>query len=141
MLTYTLLSHSAWAASVLGLQPGKRGTYIFRLYVAFFLSGLLHAVPAWAISRTDGQSMAYFLLQAVGITIEEVVGRPLGRRLGLAGEGWKGYLGRAIAWLWTATFMGVTNVVFVEGLVATGMQPMLKAGNLAMWVGLGKTRG
>jgi hypothetical protein len=139
MLTYTLLSHSAWAANTLRLKRGARGTYFFRLFVAFFLSGLLHAVPAWAVSRTDAQAMAYFLLQAVGIVVEEAVGRSLGRWCGLCGEGWRGTMGRALAWAWTIVWMAGSNVLFVEGMVAIGMKPMIRGVDLAGWVGLGES--
>jgi hypothetical protein len=132
MLTRMIISHSNYLCNLLRLSSKNKAAWLIRVYVAFFLSGLLHAVPAWAISRTDGANMAYFMAQAVGITIEEVVWRPWGGRLGIARRGRAGeaeegkrWIGVALGWVWTAVWFGLTNVIFVEGLVVTGMQPLV----------------
>ncbi|KAF8535115.1 membrane bound O-acyl transferase family-domain-containing protein [Trichophaea hybrida] len=133
MLTRTIFSHTNYLCKLLGLSPDKKSAWLLRVYVAFFLSGVLHSVPVWAISRTDGANMLFFMAQAVGITIEEVVWRPLGRNLGIArpenkyrevDEG-KRWIGITLGWVWTAIWFSLMNVVFVEGLVAAGMKPLV----------------
>ncbi|KAA8897512.1 hypothetical protein FN846DRAFT_963550, partial [Sphaerosporella brunnea] len=69
LLAFPFRAHSSWAADGLGLKRGGAARYIFTVFASFFLSGLLHAVPAWVVSGTDAQSMAYFLLQGVGIVL------------------------------------------------------------------------
>ncbi|KAI5819611.1 hypothetical protein BZA77DRAFT_158643 [Pyronema omphalodes] len=120
MITHMLISHGDWVAGILGCKKGSKAGWFVRLYTAFFLSGFHHSVPAWAISRTDGGSMCFFMLQAVGITIEEVIWRPLGRKLGI-----RGLPAKILGFVWTWTWFGLTGVVFCEGLVAIGMKPLV----------------
>jgi hypothetical protein len=120
MLTHMVISHGDWIAGVLGCTKGSKAGWFVRLYTAFFLSGLHHSVPAWVISRTDGGSMCFFMLQAVGITMEEAIWKPLGRRLGV-----RGLLVKVLGLVWTLAWFGLTGVVFCEGLVAIGMKPLI----------------
>jgi len=106
-----VLSHASYFSRVLGV----RRSHLFTVFTGFTLSGLLHAVPAWTISRSDGGMMFYFLLQAVGIGIEELIFACIG----------DGKLSRAFGWAWTFSWFAVTNIFFVEGLVVIGMQPIV----------------
>jgi hypothetical protein len=64
--------------------------------------------------------MCFFMLQAVGITMEEAIWKPLGRRLGV-----RGLLVKVLGLVWTLAWFGLTGVVFCEGLVAIGMKPLI----------------
>lgn len=153
-----VLSHSRFLAELLGVTRDKgRAFYLFHVYVAFLLSGLLHAVPAWVVSRTDGAAMAYFMLQAVGITFEVCFWRPVGKWLGL-GEGMspgvrepiangiaknpederrksrKRALVKTMGFMWTVVWFSITNTVLIEGIVAVGMHPLPDFQGAPWWV-------
>lgn len=64
--------------------------------------------------------MCFFMLQAVGISIEEAIWKPLGQRLGA-----RGWLVKVLGLVWTLTWFGLTNIIFFEGLVAIGMKPLI----------------
>jgi len=94
--------------------------HLLTVLTGFVLSAVLHGVPAWTISRTDGGMTFYFVLQAVGIALEERAWKPLGRVLGVPAAAAK-----AAGFAWTLAWFALTNVLFVEGLVAIGMQPII----------------
>ena len=54
--------------------PKNIFTSRFKLFIAFFLSGLIHHAGEYVIhQRWTGHSMEFFLLQAVAITCEDVI--------------------------------------------------------------------
>jgi len=69
-----LTSHANFLANVLQLPRGTFATY-FKLFTAFFLSGLIHAIGDYMLFQnfSEGTSIQFFLLQAVGITLEDAV--------------------------------------------------------------------
>jgi hypothetical protein len=77
-----LTSHGNFAASALGLPKCQFTTY-FKLYISFLVSGIIHAGGDYIQHQnwTTGQSIKFFLLQAIAITCEDaVVG--IAKRLG-----------------------------------------------------------
>jgi hypothetical protein len=71
-------SHGNFLANALHLPKNKFTTY-FKLFTAFFISGLLHAIAEYAFDHwqnfTEGPvaTIQFFLLQAVGITFEDAI--------------------------------------------------------------------
>ena len=54
--------------------PKNTFTTCFKLFVAFFISGLIHHSAAYILYQNwAGHSMQFFLLQAVGITCEDII--------------------------------------------------------------------
>jgi hypothetical protein len=82
MLRRILTSHANFLANVLHLPKGTFTTY-FKLFTTFFISGLIHATGDYTLLQnfSEGTSIQFFLLQAVGITFEDGV-IALGSRLG-----------------------------------------------------------
>ena len=74
MLRRILTSHVNFIANVLHLPRGTFTTY-FKLFATFFLSGLLHAIGDYILLQnfSQGTSIQFFLLQAVGITFEDAI--------------------------------------------------------------------
>jgi len=69
-----LTSHANFLANVLHLPKGTFATY-FKLFTAFFFSGLVHAVGDYMLFQnfSEGTSIQFFLLQATVITLEDAV--------------------------------------------------------------------
>jgi Membrane bound O-acyl transferase family len=73
MFRKTVTSHANFIAKQLGL-PKNILTTRFKLFIAFFLSGLIHHAGEYVIrQRWTGHSMEFFLMQAVAITCEDVI--------------------------------------------------------------------
>ena len=82
MFRRLLTSNANFLANLLHLPRGTLATY-FKLFMAFFLSGLIHATGDYILFQnfSEGTSVRFFLLQAAGITLEDAV-IALGSRLG-----------------------------------------------------------
>ena len=74
VLRKALTSHSNFFASALRLPRGPITTY-FKLFISFFISGLVHAAGDYIIYQnfSQGKSIQFFTLQAVCITFEDAV--------------------------------------------------------------------
>ena len=74
MLRKNLTSHANFLANTLHLPRGTFTTY-FKLFTAFLISGLLHAIGEHVFYQNfpEGATVQFFLLQAVGITFEDAV--------------------------------------------------------------------
>lgn len=74
MLRRIFTSHSNFLAKALHLPKGTFTTY-FKLFVSFFISGLMHAAPDYIFHQnfSEGTSVRFFILQAVAITFEDTV--------------------------------------------------------------------
>ena len=107
----------------------NRSSYT-QLYVAFFLSGLLHSSGDFMIEkRMVSRSIKFFLLQAVAITFEDLIihlaERSLRRgeielKLGKVGESWAGAVVRVIGYCWVTLWACLTLPVWLDGLNAAG---------------------
>ena len=92
----------------------------FALFVSFFLSGFLHMPGSMtAVPETKPwRSMAFFVFQAVGITIQKEVLKPLLRkRLGST----KGYLFKMVNVLFALAWMYPTAKLFCDDIASTGI--------------------
>ena len=73
MFRKTVTSHANFITKQLRL-PKNIITTRFKLFIAFFLSGLIHHAGEYVIhQRWTGRSMEFFPLQAVAITCEDVI--------------------------------------------------------------------
>ena len=73
MLRKMVTGHSDFIAKQLRLQKGTFTTY-FKLFIAFFVSGLIHEAGDYALhQKWAGYSVKFFLLQAVAITCEDAI--------------------------------------------------------------------
>ncbi|KAF9033406.1 hypothetical protein BDZ89DRAFT_1062878, partial [Hymenopellis radicata] len=89
---------------VLHLQPGTNASSYVQLYVAFFLSGVIHSV-----CEPMRRDFHFFLLQAVAITLEDgiiAIGKKLGVRQGRAIH--------ILGYLWVATWFYHTLPIWWE---------------------------
>ncbi|KAF7292015.1 hypothetical protein MIND_01227200 [Mycena indigotica] len=120
-----LTAHARWLAHrLLGLQRGTKASAYTQLFAVFFLSGTMHVLPEYgALGRWPpaGGGLRFFLLQAVGITLEDFAIRA-GRRIYRAeiirdtAWGWKigGFL-----WLWT--WLALTVPQWLDPLLHAGL--------------------
>jgi hypothetical protein len=82
-----------------------------RLWIAFLLSGILHAGGDYMVSSTfTRHSLPFFLLQAAAITAEEIVLWGF-RKAGIRSSA------RIWGYLWVAVWLNFCSVVFVDGLI------------------------
>ena len=73
MLRKLLTGHADFITKQLRLPKNTFTTY-FKLFIAFFISGLIHHSPEFIIyQKWAGHSMEFFLLQAVAITCEDII--------------------------------------------------------------------
>ena len=74
MLRKALTSHSNFFARALRLPRGPITTY-FKLFISFFISGLVHAAGDYILYQnfSQGKSIQFFILQAACITFEDAV--------------------------------------------------------------------
>ncbi|KAG0707909.1 membrane bound O-acyl transferase family-domain-containing protein [Suillus ampliporus] len=109
-------------SSVLGFKPGTSGSSFAQLYVAFFLSGLVHTGGDIVLSGSSTSpasrtffSMPFFLSQAVAITFEDVFIR-IAKRLGVKYSVWT----RALGYVWVAAWLGWCVPTLVENMIRAG---------------------
>lgn len=103
------------AYDVLCLKKGTKTSFYVQLYVAFALSGIMHAAGDYSSlgNWSEGGALRFFLLQAVGITIETTV-IDIAKRLSVGGS-WH-YVG----YLWVIMWFTYT--------VPHWMDPLHRAG-------------
>ncbi|KAL1747597.1 membrane bound O-acyl transferase family-domain-containing protein [Schizophyllum fasciatum] len=110
-----IISHGKWVAGVLGAAPGTAASSYAQLYTAFVVSGLMHECGDRQLDRAFGQSMSFFLLQALWITFEDgVIG--LGRRLGIR----EGRATRALGGVATLVWFAATTPVLMRVMSDNG---------------------
>jgi len=105
----------------------NRSSYA-QLYIAFFLSGLIHSSGDFMVEkRMVYRSFKFFLLQATIVTFEDFViciGKWLLRRgkieLEKPDELWAGVVVRVIGYCWVTLWASLTFPIFLDGLNATG---------------------
>jgi len=118
------------ANKFLKFPHGTNKSSYAQLYFAFFLSGLIHSAGDFMVEkRIVYRSFKFFLLQAVGITFEDLViriAKSLLRRGGIEikpGEGggsWAGVVVRVIGYCWVALWFCSTMPVWLDELNAIG---------------------
>ena len=86
MFRKVVTDHADFISKQIRLPPKNIFTSRFKLFTAFFLSGLIHHAGEYVIyQRWTGHSMEFFLLQAVAITCEDVI-IALARRAGFSSK-------------------------------------------------------
>ncbi|KAJ7626833.1 membrane bound O-acyl transferase family-domain-containing protein [Roridomyces roridus] len=121
MLHRSLSAHGKFLAhKMLGLTPGTLPSLYIRLYTGFFISALLHyGAESMALHHLRGRALSFFMLQAVGITLEDVIFRlarktPLGRLEGSVGA-------RLVGYAWTLGWFALVLPYWQEPLVRAGL--------------------
>ncbi|KZO97794.1 hypothetical protein CALVIDRAFT_456784, partial [Calocera viscosa TUFC12733] len=103
---------------VLGLQKGNPLLPYVELYLAFFLSGIVHWVGTYAMLRqytAPNMTLLFFLLQATVIALEDFV-VAFGKRMGIKDSWWV----RLLGYVWVAVWMVVLTPVRTEPLIKAG---------------------
>ena len=112
------------ANKFLGLPRGTNLSSYTQLYVAFFLSAILHFSGDFAFEkRIVSRSFRFFLLQAVGITFEDLViytTKRLLRRGGKADIPWIAVVVRVIGYCWVTLWLCWTLPVWLDEFNALG---------------------
>ena len=119
------------ADRILKFPPGTNRSSCAKLYVAFFISGLVHFGGDFILEkRLVYRSFVFFLLQAVVITLEGFVfyiaKRLLWRegvelKLGTAGESWVAAAVRVFGYCWVTIWFCLTLPVWADGVHAAGV--------------------
>jgi len=118
-------------ANKLKLPPGSNQSSYTQLYVAFFLSGILHFSGDFVLEkRMVYRSFKFFLLQAVAITFEDLViyiAKRLLRRgevelkPGRVDESWAETAVRVMGYCWVTLWFCLTLPVWVDELNSIGV--------------------
>ncbi|KAJ7060226.1 membrane bound O-acyl transferase family-domain-containing protein [Mycena amicta] len=114
-----LSSHGKFLAHrVLRFQRGSVASAYTQLFVAFFVSGVMHYFPEYmALRHWGGGGLRFFVLQAVGISVEESI-VALGRRLGL--ERWP-IPWKLLGYFWVWTWFAFTAPRWLDPLLHVGV--------------------
>lgn len=107
-------------STTIGFKRGTLGSSYTQLYVAFFLSGLIHTAGDVVLSHTSTASrpffsMQFFLLQAFVITIEDTL-IWIAQRQGVKGSVWT----RVLGYVWVVTWFGWCVSGFVRDMIRAG---------------------
>ena len=100
--------------SLLRLSPSSPLTQSLSLFLTFGLSALLHAFSSFVMARTGLGSLKFFLIQPVGIILEQIVSN------GVKGGSRK--LRNAIGYAWTAAWLGYWCPWFFDELVQVSLR-------------------
>ncbi|KAG1859136.1 membrane bound O-acyl transferase family-domain-containing protein [Suillus tomentosus] len=110
------------ASSAFGFKRGTPGSLYAQIYVAFLFSGLVHTGGDIVLSGSSTSavsrpffSMPFFFMQAVVITLEDVLIRT-GRQLGVKDSFWT----RALGFVWVAIWFGWCVPGFAEDMIRAG---------------------
>ncbi|KAF5328773.1 hypothetical protein D9619_011607 [Psilocybe cf. subviscida] len=99
MLRKPVTSHANALTEILGLPKSKFTAY-FQLYVSFFISGLIHFAGDYMLHQDwAGRAVSFFVLQAVGITLEDMV-NAIAKRAGLTGSPLAKFMGFCWVIIW-----------------------------------------
>jgi hypothetical protein len=111
-----LTSNSNFLAAVFHLPRGTFTTY-FKLFTTFLISGLAHATGDYILHQnfSQGTSIQFFLLQAVGITFEDAV-IALASRLGYK----ESRAFKIIGVIWVFAWFTFSLPIWLEPMVHAG---------------------
>ncbi|KIJ41217.1 hypothetical protein M422DRAFT_68273 [Sphaerobolus stellatus SS14] len=108
--TKALLNHAQYFTDGFLKLKNRKLKNLVQLFTVFFLSGLIHEAGDYAVHRRwNGSSMCYFLVQAAGIALEDLLGIPraIGGKEASSQKRWVGYI-------WTYGWSFLTAPLFVD---------------------------
>ena len=118
------------ANKILKFPRGTHRSSYTQLYIAFFLSGLIHSSGDFMVDkRMVYRSFKFFLIQAVIITFEDIIIYLAKRSLrrggielepGKADRSWAETVVRIIGYCWVILWACWTFPIFLDGLNAVG---------------------
>ena len=112
MLRKLLTDHANFIAKQLRL-PKNTFTTCFKLFIAFFVSGLIHHSAEYILyQKWGGFSMQFFLLQAVAIICEDII-ISLATRAGFSSKPNLFY--KFIGFLWLITWFSYCLPMWLDG--------------------------
>ena len=118
MLRKLVTSHADFVTRQLRL-PKNTFTTCFKLFIAFFVSGLIHHSAEYVIyQKWAGRSMEFFLLQAVAITCEDIV-ISLATRAGFSSKRNRFY--KFIGFVWVFAWFTYTLPIWLDKMIHAGM--------------------
>ena len=137
------------ANRILKIPRGTNASFYTQLYVAFFVSGLIHqAGDCLFEKRIVYRSLNFFLLQAVAITFEDFVIYIAKRFLlrwgikltpGKAGESWTEMFVRVMGYCWVVVWFCFSWPMFHDGLSVIGYNS-IDRGHISQFLLDAKTR-
>ena len=107
------------AYDVLHLKKGTKASFYVQIYTAFAISAIMHAASDYFLlgNWSEGGALRFFLLQAVGITIETTV-IDIAKWLSVRGS-WH-YIGYVWVIMWfTYTIPGWMDPLYRAGFAST----------------------
>ncbi|KAK7062307.1 membrane bound O-acyl transferase family-domain-containing protein [Favolaschia claudopus] len=125
-----LSAHGKFLAHrVMGFKPGSTASAYTQLYVAFFISGIMHYLPEYmALRHWGGGALVFFLLQAVAITLEECV-LAAGHWFGLTpSRRWK-----IVGYFWVWTWFAYCLPIWQDPLLQKGVFEEVHYSVIVMW--------
>ncbi|KAI0672444.1 membrane bound O-acyl transferase family-domain-containing protein [Trametes maxima] len=107
--------------STLGLRKGGTSSAYVQLYLAFFLSGLIHVYGDIMVgTQHTGKSIPFFMLQALVITFEDGV-IAVARRVTGSGERGPTLTMRLLGYAWVLVWFSVSLRAQLEWMVPLGV--------------------
>ena len=105
--------------------PSQTLRLLIRLYTAFFISGLIHYLADVSILQPHlpGQqpgAMTFFLLQALAITFEMLLGYVVRSLEGATGVKVPVILTRAVGYVWVICWLTATHRIWTEPVIRAG---------------------
>ena len=118
MLRKPVTGHADFIAKQLRL-PKSTFTTCFKLFIAFFISGLIHQSAEYIIyQKWGGHALEFFLLQAVGITCESII-ISLAARAGFSSKPNRFY--KFIGFVWVFTWFTYCLPILLDEMVHAGL--------------------
>ena len=118
MLRKMVIGHADFIAKQLRL-PKNAFTTCFKLFIAFFVSGLIHHSAEYIIyQKWTGHSLEFFLLQAVAITFEDII-ISLAVRAGLSSKPNRLY--KFIGFVWVFAWFTYTLPLLLDNMIHAGI--------------------
>ena len=118
MLRKPVTGHADFIAKQLRL-PKSTFTTCFKLFIAFFVSGLIHQAAEYVIyQKWGGHALEFFLLQAVAITFEDII-ISLAARAGLSSKPNLFY--KFIGFVWVFVWFTYCLPIMLDKMVQAGL--------------------
>ena len=131
MLRKLLKGHADFIAKQLRL-PKNTFTTCFKLFIAFFVSGLIHHSAEYILyQKWTGHSLEFFLLQAVAITFEDII-ISLATRAGLSSKPNRLY--KFIGFVWVFAWFTYSLPLLLDNVIHAGI--MDNGWNFSLILGL-----